>query len=152
MCHKHLSSLFPLQLYFQSGSKMRYHLYTHCNQTCHSLIISDQSFPSTQTQKPRCWLNLRWCLPGTQVALIPHEAFCPTACSGGNSRLHPLRCNVTTSSLPLLCFPLLFNYPQLSWVFFVSSGRGNKIKEINRLLPRCMQIFAQTPLSRWEMW
>lgn len=37
---------------------------------------------------------------GTQVASIPHEAFCPTACSSGNSRLHPLRHNMTTSSHP----------------------------------------------------
>lgn len=57
---------------------------------------------------------------------------------------------MTTSSLPLLpLFSLLFNYHQLSLVVFVSSGRrsGGK-KGINRLLPRSMQIFAQTPLSR----
>lgn len=30
--------------------------------------------------------------------------------------------------------------------------KRGKDAEINRRLQRCIQIFAQTPLSRWEMW
>lgn len=57
-----------------------------------------------KAHKRRWWPDLSWWKPGTQVASIPHEAFCPTACSSGNTCLHPPRRNMTTSSLPLLCF------------------------------------------------
>lgn len=73
---------------------------------------------------------------------------CSVRPSHGNSRFHPSGRDMTTFSLPFLS--LLFNYPQLSLFFFVSSRRTRT--KNNRLLPRCMQIFAQTPLSRWEMW
>lgn len=80
-------------------------------------------------------------------------------CSSGNSCHLPLGHKMTTSSLPLLCF-FLFNYPQLSLGLFVSPGwkskTGRKKKKQQQkliaFLPRCMQIFAQTPLSWWEMW
>ncbi len=154
---KTFTSLFT----FSFCSKKFTTLAQHYPLTCHSQKLLSLSFshdqwsiiPSSEKQitEKRWWPDLRWWKPGSQVASIPREAFCPTACFSGNSCHHPLRCSMTTSSLPLLCF-LLFNYPQLSLVLFVFSRRRSKKKKFNRLLPRCMQIFAQTPLSRWEMW